>query len=144
MPSRVGGEQDGPVQSPRATFSFRGKKMLHKMVSEVQKLFNEKNLNKVFFQVENTVGATRAISLAAIAMWFIHISINGLFLQEVGCNSHGSSHEPNSGETCLPTPCHGTSAPGGICSSHALHGRGLTNPWLMLPRTSGESKYYLD
>lgn len=84
MPSRVGGEQDGPVQSPRATFSFRGKKMLHKMVPEVQKSFNEKNLNKVFFQVENTVGATRAISPAAIAMWFIHISINGLFLQEVG------------------------------------------------------------
>lgn len=107
-PGHVGGEQDGPEQPPRATFSFGGEKMLCKVVSEVQKLFSEKNLSKLKFSyLENIVGATRAVSATAIAMWFIHISINGLFLQEVGCNNRGSSRAEFRGDLpALPLPRH--------------------------------------
>lgn len=49
VPGPVGEEEDGPVQSPRATFRFWGGKMLRKAVSEVQKLFNEKNLISLSF-----------------------------------------------------------------------------------------------
>lgn len=65
-----------------------------------------------FSHLENTVGARAAISST---VWFIHITINGLFLQEVCCNGRGSSREPGSG--ALPAfSCH----PWQLCSRQGL------------------------
>lgn len=131
-----GRQQDSPARPHRATFSFRaGREITWKVVRSSEIIRREELDVLQFSHLENTVGARAAISST---VWFIHITINGLFLQEVCCNGRGSSREPGSG--ALPAlPCH----PWQLCSRQGLLQLPSPSPrstWPTALQTPGEQK----
>lgn len=106
-----------PCPAPPESLSApEGKKLLHKVVSEVQKLFNERNLKQLKFSTQKIPWVQQRLPLLSrqrgLFKWVLIISFYRKLVQWPGLVTWGKFRGH------LPALPQGTSAPGGVCWGH--------------------------
>lgn len=100
---------------PESLLAPEGKKLLHKVVSEVQKLFSDRNLKQLKFSTQKIPWVQQCPSPSCHSTWgLFRWMLIIFFFTGSWCDGGDWWQEMNSGDTSLPSP----RAPCGICWGH--------------------------